>query len=72
MSVAVKNATRAVAIGFVLAFAGSAPAWSQSLIGDGAPANLDQYYYRAAPAPYGYQAPYAYAPEAARVHRHHR
>ena len=69
MTVTVKSGIRALAVGFVFAVAGSAPAWSQSLIGDGAPANADQYYYRSAPAPYGYEAPYAYVP---RVHRHHR
>jgi hypothetical protein len=30
MSVTVKNAARALAVGFVLAAAGSAPAWSQT------------------------------------------
>jgi hypothetical protein len=70
MSVTLKNATRALAVGSVLALAGSAPAWSQSLIGDGAPANLGQYYYGSARAPYGYAAPYAYVPRTTRVHRH--
>ena len=72
MSDTVKSAARALAVGFVFAVAGSAPAWSQSLIGDGAPANLGQSYYGAAPAPYAYQAPYAYVPQHARAHRHHR
>ena len=72
MTVTVKSGIRALAVGFVLAVAGSAPAWSQSLIGDGAPANLDQYYYRGSAAPYGHEAPYAYVPDATRVHRHHR
>ena len=73
MSVTVKSA-RALAVGFVLAVAGAAPAWSQSLIGDGLPANLDQYgtYYRGAPATYRQEVPYAYVPGKARVHRHHR
>ena len=72
MSAKVTSAAATLAVGFVLAVAGSAPAWSQSLIGDGAPANLDQYYYGAAPSSFGYQTPYAYVPKAARVHRHHR
>ena len=72
MRVKLTCTARALAAGFVLAIAGSAPAWSQSLIGDGVPANVYQYYYPGAPAPYGYAAPYAYAPRAARVHRHSR
>ena len=70
MSATVIRSVRALAIGVVLAVAGSAPAWSQSLIGDGLPANADTYgtYYRGA-APYAYAPPYAYVP---RAHRHHR
>jgi hypothetical protein len=70
MSATVIRAARVLAIGVVLSVAGSAPAWSQSLIGDGVPAGVDTYgtYYRG-PAPYA--APYAYAPQTARVRRHH-
>ena len=66
----VTNAARVLAVGFVLAAAGSAPAWSQSLIGDGVPAGVDGYgtYSRGA-APYAYAQPDAYAP---RLHRQHR
>ena len=67
---AVTSTARALAVGIVLSAAGSAPAWSQSLIGDGLPANADTYgtYYRGA-APYAYAQPYAYVP---RVDRHRR
>jgi hypothetical protein len=67
MTATVKSAARALAIGFVLAAAGSAPAWSQSLIGDGVSANAYGTYYRS--APYAYAQPDAYAP---RLHRQHR
>jgi hypothetical protein len=50
----------AIAIGFVLAFAGAAPAWSQSQIGNGLSASEDPYspYYGGhRPAPFDDYAP---------------
>jgi hypothetical protein len=75
MTATVRSPARALAIGFVLSVAGSVPAWSQSLIGDGLPTEASSGYYQGyganewSPAPYAYGAPYAYAPRV-RTHRH--
>jgi hypothetical protein len=53
-----KSGRNAVAIAFVLALAGAAPAWSQSQVGNGLSAAQDPYSpYHGGPAPaYGYVA----------------
>jgi hypothetical protein len=73
MSAKVKSVAAAMAVGLAVSIASAVPAWSQSLIGDGLPAEAYSNYYQGygpnewSPAPYAYGAPYAYAP---RVHKH--
>jgi hypothetical protein len=67
MSAKVQNVAAAMAVGMLVSIASAVPAWSQSLIGDGLPAEAYSTYYQGygpsewSPAPYAYVAPHTRA-----------
>jgi hypothetical protein len=72
MSAKVQSVAAAMAVGMLVSIASAVPAWSQSLIGDGLPAEGYSNYYQGygqnewSPAPYAYVAPHT------RAHRVHK